>query len=438
VRQRTILALVVLLYLGVGALYAANTPDWQVPDEPAHYNYVRQLAVGHLPVLEAGDYDQDYMGRLTAERFPAELSVERVEYEDWQPPLYYLLATPVYRLFGGALVPLRLFSLVLGGAVILLAFGVAHAIFPDGSLLPLGAAAFVAFVPQHIAMMAGVNNDSLTEVLVGIALLMAVYWLQGRPTTRRERRWLAGMGVVVGLGLVTKASFLPVAGVVGLAILIVWWRDPERGARGLVTDLALAFVPALLIALPWWLRNAATYGGLDIYGMANHDAVVVGQPRTAQWIADYGLGAWLERWATFTFQSFWGQFGWMGVLMPTWLYRGLALGCVALAGGLVYRLRAGAGLAAAQRLPLLVLGVFVLLVVLVYVYYNVTFVQHQGRYLYPALIPIALGAALGVEGLLRLLRWPAPLRLVGFGAPYLAMLMLDVYALWRIILPALA
>ena len=73
---------------------------WQAPDEPAHYNYVRALAEGGgFPVMEPGDYDQTYLSRLTSEGFPPALPVDAVEYEDHQPPLYYLLATPVYWLF---------------------------------------------------------------------------------------------------------------------------------------------------------------------------------------------------------------------------------------------------------------------------------------------------------------------------------------------------
>lgn len=467
------LSLVVLVYLIVGTLYAVKTPDWQVPDEPAHYNYVRQLAEERrLPVLQMGDYDQAYLDLLRNKGFPPELPVEAVEYEDWQPPLYYGLATLVYLTFDGALIPLRLFSVLLGAGVVLLAYAVATTVFPGRPLFALGTAAFVAFLPQHVAMMAGVNNDSLTELLIGLTLWMAVRWTsadEGRTPalavqvrageTRDQRdkreRWLVGLGVVTGLGLVTKASFLPLALVVVVAIWITWRRDVDRTWSKLLRRLALVFVPALLITAPWWLRNVATYGGLDVYGTANHDAVVVDQPRTAWWIETYGLGAWLERWLTFTFQSFWGQFGWMGVLMPTWLYRALALWSGVLAVGFLYlwrearrdtlfgirspALRAGASgsVFGIWYSVFGILATLVFLVALVYLYYNITFVQHQGRYLFPALIPIALGVALATDALLRLMRWPRRLHSLAFAAPYLGMLALDLYALWRVILPAL-
>ena len=40
---RWLLPAIVLVYLILATLYAAYTPDWQAPDEPAHYNYVQYL-----------------------------------------------------------------------------------------------------------------------------------------------------------------------------------------------------------------------------------------------------------------------------------------------------------------------------------------------------------------------------------------------------------
>ena len=38
------LALILVAYFIVGGLFAINTPAWQAPDEPAHYNYILQVA----------------------------------------------------------------------------------------------------------------------------------------------------------------------------------------------------------------------------------------------------------------------------------------------------------------------------------------------------------------------------------------------------------
>src|SRR5712692_2089927 len=119
-RRVSRLALYVILaaYISLGTLYAVHTPAWQVPDEPAHYNYIRAIVEQHaLPVLQVGDYDQAYLDKLKAEHFPPALPVTAVRYEGWQPPLYYLLAAPIFAATGGSLVAVRLFTLLLGSGV---------------------------------------------------------------------------------------------------------------------------------------------------------------------------------------------------------------------------------------------------------------------------------------------------------------------------------
>ncbi|HTP06651.1 MAG TPA: hypothetical protein VMP08_00265, partial [Anaerolineae bacterium] len=110
------LVFILIAYLALGLAYAFQTPDWQAPDEPAHYNYIQFIAKEHaLPILEQGEYDQTYIEKFT--RTPqntASLSIDPLRYEDYAPPLYYLLATPIYALTDGWITALRLFSVVLG------------------------------------------------------------------------------------------------------------------------------------------------------------------------------------------------------------------------------------------------------------------------------------------------------------------------------------
>ncbi len=167
-RSKNLLAvLIIAAYLVVGILYAVNTPPWQVPDEPAHYNYVKYLAENYrFPVLQMGDYPHDYLEEIKARRFPPEMSIEPLRYEFHQPPLYYVLAAVVYKLFAGRLLPLRLLSVLLGCCLLWVAYHIAKEIFPGDETLALGATAFVAFVPMHIAITAAVNNDTLAELIL--------------------------------------------------------------------------------------------------------------------------------------------------------------------------------------------------------------------------------------------------------------------------------
>ena len=434
-RRHWPLLLILIVYFAVGTLYAVLTPAWQAPDEPAHYNYVRQLADGELPVMEPGDYDQDFLNEVVFQAaFAPGYDLAEMEYEDWQPPLYYFLQTPIYALSGGSLTAMRLFSLLLGAGVIMLAYATVWRIAPEEPWLAQTTAVFVAFLPQHLAILSSVNNDVLAELLIAAALFLLVT-IGARDRTPQAQQYLL-LGLILGLGFATKASVYIMAVVAALVLLWRFWGN----WTALWRSAAAVFGPALLLGALWWGRNIAVYGGLDVLGKETHDSVVVGQPRTAEWIATYGPGETAARFVQTTFNSFWGQFGWMTVPMtyPGWLYPLLWLFTgLALAGLVVAAFQARKRLAD-YALPLLIFVSLFLITLGGYLAYNLQFVQHQGRYFFPTLIPIALGLAIGL-GL-----WSRPLRR---RYPHLvsaipltlgvALVALDLYALFRVILPAL-
>src|SRR5258708_15128283 len=151
-----LLALIVLAYLVIDTLYAVKTPAWEVPDEPAHYNYVRQVATnGCCPVIEPGDWDNDYLNAIKAQKFSdASLNgrLDTIQYDDHQPPLYYLLEAPVYAATRGNLTAMRLLSVLFGAGIIVVACAICITIFPAPPGLALATAPFVTFLPQHLAM----------------------------------------------------------------------------------------------------------------------------------------------------------------------------------------------------------------------------------------------------------------------------------------------
>ena len=70
-----------------------------------------------------------------------------------------------------------------------------------------------------------------------------------------------------------------------------------------------------------------------------------------------------------------------------------------------------------QRRGLVLLALQVLIVTITYVWYNLDFVQHQGRYLFPALLPLSVSFAVGLLGLFSSegSRWGAMAAIVFFG-----------------------
>jgi 4-amino-4-deoxy-L-arabinose transferase-like glycosyltransferase len=419
---RGLLAAILLIYLILGVLFAVYTPPWQAPDEPAHYNYIRYLAeTGRFPVLQMGDYPHEYMEQIKGRRFPPDLSIDPIRYEYHQPPLYYLLAAPIYLVGQGDLLSLRLLSVALGACVVLLAYAAARRIYPGWPALVLATAAFVAFLPQHLATVSQAGNDVLAELLFALILYQLIAWVQDRKSKIVNRRSAIVLGFLLGLMLITKTTaYIAVPLTVG--VLIWRWLHDRAPVRHILADLALIALPASLIALPWYTRDIAAYGWPDLLGLRRHAAVVVGQLRLDEYLTQFGAVSYLRRLVEFTFKSFWGVFGWQGVFMDSRIYLILAILCAIAAGGLALRIvnRKMSAPAPAPKCPgsretkrtqgpqdsacasvadrksaLWLLACTVLLTLLVYAGYNLQFVQHQGRYLFTALIPLAIFFTLG-------------------------------------------
>jgi hypothetical protein len=252
------------------------------------------------------------------------------------------------------------------------------------------------------------------------------------------------VGVLLGLGFLTKIYALNAVALSVAAVALYRWRDWSRMTR----ELAWLLLPVLALALPWLVRNAVVYGWPDVMGLARHDEVVLGQLTTAEFVAQHGWAHLLRGGLRTTYQSFWGQFGWMAVPMDGRIYWALGLFSALAVLGLVWWLVTVLGRSKdwwASAVPAAFLLLSALLTLLSYLWYNSKFVQHQGRYLFPALIPLGMAVAFGWS---TALRWGGVLvsRLRGMAritsllsvVPYAGLATLDVVCLFAFVVPYLS
>jgi 4-amino-4-deoxy-L-arabinose transferase-like glycosyltransferase len=408
----------------------------------------------------------------------------REAYESHQPPLYYFLCLPVW--WASRALPagdpagawprdktLRLVSTIIGAAGLLLIARLARRVSPEeaecvrrgttvvhpGVPLPealaLGATAFAAFLPMRLATAAAVGNDLLAELIFTATLLLLVAAVRGGITARRT----LALGVALGLGLLTKSTCLllfPIAAL-GLA-LAASRRAPADGKQHATTvaflgSVAGAFAVALAVGGWWLVRNQQLYGEVFVAQTFERYFQDTARPefflRQGMTFAEYMLFLVIP----LTFRSFWGVFGHMQISMgaltpapfmpPSWIYPLLTLPTIASVGGLarVYArrqameaecVRAPRGpLPAATRAIWGLLVVTWLLVAAAFLRFNTAFFQAQGRYLFPAMAPIALLFTLGLQSL-GPARWAGRVALGTAGA----MLLLALYALFGCIVPA--
>lgn len=388
--QRTALGLLLAVHLASAVGYRALVPHGVGPDEGSHALFIATLA---------GDEQPRAGWRLGLPVFSTEPDDENFELH--QPPLYYLLALPGYRLAGpaGAVLVSLLASLL---TIWLLWRLIGTVAAPD---LAVAGAATAALLPMQCFMATRVSNDPLAAAWWTSALWCWVLAIRDGPTPRLGL--LAGLAV--GAALLTKQNSLVL---LPLSLLAAALAAGRWGWRSAARSLAVSLAVAALLAGWWYLRNAVVYG--DLLAQRAFDARFLdpaagrATPESLQPVlARLGVGYWsyVFDWTARTFVIYIGH-GFerlpAGVTSAhLWL---TALCAGASTWVLVGRCRRGLDPPAATAL-LLLAGM--VLVTLVFIRFNQTYFQAQGRYLHVILPGWALMYTAGPG---RLLPAEAPAR----------------------------
>jgi hypothetical protein len=362
-------------------------------------------------------------------------------YEFHQPPLFYLLSLPTYRLLGGGDLggqALRFVSIVIGAALLYLTFAFARTLAPDRPWVAAAAAAGVAFLPMHLGLVASVSNDALTEVLCAGAILLVVQYLRAAADYRSQlsdhapaASAMAYAGLMLGLGLLTKS--------IAVMLFPVVWLGAALAARGpqgyewrrLGRDLAVSTGLALVIGGWWLVRNQILYGDLlaqkaFLLAFRDRPSPEAFMSRFQISLAPYILTVVLP----FTIATTWGAFGPVYgnrfAFFPFWVYLLFSLKALIEAGSFARHL-ARAQLADWQRHAWWVSALFLALLLAGFIGFNFSFFQAQARYLFPGLPPAATALCLGLNELFPP-RWRSAALLVGLGL--LALLAVAGLPIW--------
>ncbi len=377
--------LLLALYVALAAWHAWIVPlganGYQdAPDEAAHIAYVHTVASGHLPT------------RQTAAKNPQN------GYEWHQPPLYYGLAALFLPLGERAL---RLASLLCGLGGLLLIYRAARLVFPNDPDLASLAVGIAALMPTHIAITSSVNNDALLEVCFSATLLVLIGAFYGGFTF-----WRAGwLGVVIGAALLTKATGLLLLPLVALALLLLW-RAGEK-PQDLLRSAAWMVAVIAVVSGWWFVRNTQLYG--ELLPLHAFQEAFAGTAQASDMVAL--LGGWSPYFLFMSlgiFKSFWAVYGTARdavvgkpsflPMQAYWLFG--AISAAALAGLVKLHFRRKTDFTETQRYVIWILIATIGLVAVSFGAFIVKYFQMQGRYLYPAMLPICLLLALGWRAIL--------------------------------------
>lgn len=424
--ERRWLGLIIGVYIVLGVVMSVIVPLGESPDEIDHFRFVQALLIEQtLPIMQP-------------------VAADNVTMEANQPPLYYALsavvAAPVSpteyvdpqfvtcflfetdapgrqhlyvhdsaEAFPWSGPPLafhlvRLLSVALGGLTVWLAYKLGRLLILHQPEVGLLAAALLAFNPQFIFITASVNNDVLTALLgaaivvVSVALVMEDQlqviggWRHVAQSPFYRRTFF--LGVLLGLGALTKLALFALWLVALLAVVATWGkakRERGVGIKELVVGLAVLGLPVVLIAGWWYVRGQWLYGdplAWDVHLAAKGDSVLRVAPFAWTDLVEFGR---------IHFQSYWALFGWLNIAWPGWVYWLVGLLVVS---GLVGIVRYTAQLRRNWR-DLMPLGLTILAVLGVYVsllryIQTINWSGYQGRLAYAVAVPIAALLAVGL------------------------------------------
>lgn len=433
--------------------WAALTPAYWVPDEPAHAGYAQRIAeTGALPDLDAtapkiglvaGSQEQRTV--YDALPFGVEGQPSWSETKDrtldsqltdgpplnrtrprqalnatGNPPLYYLLQAIPYRAAYGAgyldrLMAMRAFSTLFAGLTVFFGFLFLRQLLPGRPWAWTVGSAALAFQPMLGFMSGGVNNDGLLYAL-GAALLWGV--------ARAFRRGLtpstgALIGVVLALGLLTKSTMIGLVPGLTVAVVALVLRDRDRRSA-LKGALTLAFVSGAPFAA-WLVLRARITGESAAPAGGVVSASAAGGLEGLRGMVSYLWQAALPRlpfmedqfpyfapWFVY-FQGFIGRFGWFQFGFSTlwyWIALGVfaALAVLAARALLAHRAALRARWPEAATYLALLAGLFLSVEVAAFGYKDSTGIFfEQARYLFPVLALYGAFVALAVIGCGR--RW---------------------------------
>jgi 4-amino-4-deoxy-L-arabinose transferase-like glycosyltransferase len=452
------------LFLLLSFVYSITIPAWEADNEVAHFNYVYYLVENQALPRVKDWIDPPVMTDVC--RSGEQVILTHLTTQFRQPPLYYLLgaattflidaestgpnAANPFRMwdpnqlgynfalhdparegmpYSGTLLALhvlRIMSGLLALSGLLATYLLGLLLFDGQRPLALAMMAVNAFTPQYVFASAIVNNDIAVAVFSSWCVLCCAYVALVAPRVR----FLLLAALTAGLAIIAKYNGVVVLFPLALATVAVVahaWR--AGGKRLLATLLKIALVALLVsvVVVTWLARNQGLYERLvSLYtriGLYGEYLVEGFAARTAPRIRDA---------IHYAFSTYWGQFGWDTLTLPSWVLAILAVASVLAAVGLALIL---VDRRQARRLRLIVLAacLFFMITLFQALVKDGGWLAPRGRYLLPAISAIAF---LLVTGWHRLL--PQRFKLAGVRLAWAGLLAVAVAVPFLILRPAYA
>jgi hypothetical protein len=311
-----------MMLIGIG--YISILPPFEGFDETAHYSRLREakdhpLAIfdresfldravveytGPVPYssgeppFDAGfNYQKFFSDKTNLENYiknywQSPMSASFIDSSDknWQnqhPPLYYLLLAPltiqsipfIYQFY-----MIRAISFVIALTGIFFALLSLRNIFQSNGNKNVLVASMFGFMvypiifPMFFLEFTRIGNDSLCLLILG---LISYVWTFNFETSYSKSKLLL-IGFLLGIGLLTKALFIPITGAILFLLAIQNFANGITLSNGLklLKKLSLILFPSAIIGGSWYLFKILVYGdpglGTEVVELGSNGGLITG------------------------------------------------------------------------------------------------------------------------------------------------------------------
>jgi 4-amino-4-deoxy-L-arabinose transferase-like glycosyltransferase len=354
----------------LGLIWSSVVPLWEGFDEPAHYAYIQHMAenkelptpnnfmsneiyysftivpisynLNHAGIIipnkiqgfetnknptkfhstywqtfNQTEYEKNYnsLKEISSSSRSTEFVNGSKIWEAQQAPLNYLLLLPIYKLLSNndiitIVFTLRYVGIVISAIAIFFVYKTVTKLFKN-QFMRYGTIIFTVFNPMFVSNWSRLSNETLNFLLFTLFFYFTIKYLKEDHRMKN----LIFIGIILGLGLLTKQSFVSLLILVPVIIIfkIIQQKSDLKNRISYFVKNNLIIISLTIIISSWWyLRNLVTTGNLSgIIGVKSG-------PSFQNW-AYFGTVNWYGYFKEI-FKNFWGLFGWSFIRLPDLYY----------------------------------------------------------------------------------------------------------------------
>ncbi len=391
--------IIILFFIAFGACYVVLTPPFESPDEFLHLDYINYIC-------KYKELPNQYTDYKNPERFVG---------QGHQHPLYYVLASlPVYlfttngcieynhpsgfnkdwkggtadnNIYGNVFTSqgdktlfyfLRFLSLLFSAINLYFIYRISLLFFKNtyACLLPV---IIAASLPQFQFISGVMNNDSLSNMFA----TGAIYYLLLVINNPENVKPYLKAAVFAGLGILSKKTAVFILPCALVLMAFVVYKKDKNTSRAIYKNSAYFLIIVLVVSSFVFVRNYILYGEFLAGSMERNT-----MPQFVELKSLFSY-YFVQPFTTGMLNSFIGVFGWMNIPVPKYIeavYLALLVPGFAVSFYLLKKLK---------DLKLFFLYLTFASCLAGVIYFNLTFTQYQGRYMFPVLAAVSVIAAAG-------------------------------------------